>query len=528
MSSKQTSAVSIESDHDYAAFEEYTAERVTRALGPLFETDAAGLWEAYLAGIPAESRQHYTCHACRRFIQRFGGLVKISDDGKISPLIFEANTVPEFFDESVAAMDRIIRGAKVTGVFLSSDKVWGTPKTGEWTHLAGISPEVFGSPLKTAFQAAAEKREDYATLCRGLAEIPMEAVVQAVRVLEADAVDRSEKTLGVAQWLLALHKTIDGIKGPRRSNIIWRAVATAPPGWCHIRSTMIATLLDDVVAGLPFEEINRRWNAKMHPLQYQRPTAVKEGTLRQANEVVAKLGSEGALQRRFAKLSDILSPLWTPIPIAPFEKPKGGAFDHLMESKRGVKEVELPAKTISWEKFQPLLLSAHEMTLRIPSGTGSFYGLVTAANPEAPPILQWDGLEGLPRNPASWYFYHGGSPAHHWSLTAGAWVPVLAVCLKPCYWQQPDKFTHQGTGVFFVLQGAKDVRHVTGGGFFPESLKSEYHGIRSAMEAHAQGAAIAGREEGDANGICLSESVPLLVRIKTPETSCLECRLTYP
>jgi hypothetical protein len=34
---------------------------------------------------------------------------------------------------------------------------------------------------------------------------------------------------------------------------------------------MIGALLDDIKSGLPFEDIKARFDAKMHPLRYQRP-----------------------------------------------------------------------------------------------------------------------------------------------------------------------------------------------------------------------------------------------------------------
>ena len=138
--------------------------------------------------------------------------------------------------------------------------------------------------------------------------------------------------------------------------------------------------------------------------------------------------------------------------------------------------------------------------------------MVTAVNPDSPPMLQWYGQEVLPRNPVSWYFWHGGTTAHHWGLAAG-WNKVAAVCLKPCHWQS-DKFVHQGGGVFLVLSDARDSRSA-GGGYFPETLRSEYHGIRSVIEAHSRSAELLGREEGNANGISLNEASPLLARVKS-------------
>lgn len=582
----------VEADHGYHQLERLIADRIASATGPLFTTDASGLWEAYLAGIPEQHRQHYACNCCRRFIERYGGLVEIrpvgAEGGPVfghtMPLLWTLPNVPFFFQESTDNLHDTVSHAKVNGVFLSSDTVWGTPfnKPGPsspyqgvvWTHLHGFPMPLKNirgiSATKTAAQAMAELKEDHHMLCRGLAEFPVEAVIQAVRVLEADALSRSEKTVGVAQWLLALHRQIEGVKGPRRDNLIWLAVSQAPPSFCHVRSTMISTLLEDVVAGLPYETIAARWAAKMHPLQYQRPTTVKEGNLKAANELVAKLGVEGSLARRFATLRDVVAahvPLWVPT-VVPMVKAdpakKGGAFDHLRE-KQGkggkVKPLQLPPQRIGWDRFclevlvklSPAVLS---LELLVPSGRAGFYGLVTAVNPEAPPILQWDGLTDvvmaaahmsdaalesgasqevhlLPRNPVSWYFYHGGSFARNWGFAAGTWVKVNAVFLKPPHWQQREKFKHHEEGAMFALEGAKDESHERGGGFFPENLRAEFYGIRAAMEAYSNSAPIAGKEGGDANGFCLAQdktserNTGVTVRVKTADGAEQEYQVSW-
>lgn len=512
-----SSVIHVESDHDYAALENLVAERIAAIRAPLFTTNADGLFDAYLAGIPAEQRQHYTCHCCRRFIANYGGLVTIGNDGYTQSPIWTGLGVPEFFARSGVNLLSKILPAKITGVFINGERTWGNPQTGVWTHLHGTPSSVFTSPLKNASQLSAEKTQDYITLKKGLEDYPLEAVVQAVRVLEADAVDRSEKTLGCAQWLLALHKSIADLRGPTRDNLVWLAVAKAPPGWCHIRSTMISTLLDDVVKGLEFESIKRRWNEKMHPLQYQRPSAApKEGNIAAANKIVEKLQSEGALQRRFARLDEVRA-LWTPRQPAPDQgnvKRAGGAFDHL-KAKSAIKEVELPAKPMAWDKFYAdVLPNTLEVEVNLPYGQLSLYGMVTAVNADAPPLLQWDGLEGQPRNPVSWYFWNGGSSAQSFGLETG-WNKVSAVCLKPCHWYS-DKFVHQGPGVFFIIDAARDSR-MSGSALFPEILRNEYHGIRSVMESHSRGSSISGKESGNANGIALQSGQSMTVRVKSKE-----------
>ena len=148
MSTKMTTAVFIESDTDYASFEKLVFARVAAATGPLFTTDAEGLADAYLATIPEACRQHYNCRACLTFLDKYGGLVAIREDGRIDPALWGTwdglpLVIPPFFVNAVVALSHKVSRAKVTGVFLSSEEVWGKPRTGEWTHLSGTPNYVY-------------------------------------------------------------------------------------------------------------------------------------------------------------------------------------------------------------------------------------------------------------------------------------------------------------------------------------------------------------------------------------------------
>lgn len=478
----------------------------------IFRTDADGdeLFRAFLDNLP-DNRQHYNCQNCKRFLERYGTLGWVHADGQLQPLLWYDGVWPEFFAASAAAMGDLVRRAKVTGVFINDQKTWGNPKTGDWSHLSGSPGKVYESKTKTASQVEAEKGQDFIILKHGLSDYPVDVVKQAVRVLDADALDRSEKTLGNAKWLLALHESIADLKGPRRDNLVWSAVAKAPPGWCHVRSTMISTLLDDIKSGMSFDTISERWAKKMHPLQYQRPTApLSAGQVQAANKKVEQLQAAGALERRFAKLEEVVS-IWKPsvIPVK-LERREGGIFDHLLP-KREVKGVELPCTTMTWVRFwAEVLPTAKSIDFQV-IVHGAYYGLVTAVNPDAPPILQWDTV---PRNPVSWYFWVNGSPATQWSLKAHDWVKVNAICRNPPQWHHPEMFTHQGEAVLLVLEGAKPSAEMKGGSFFPETLRSEFHEIRAAMEAFSNNAVIQGREGGTANGYALQKDAPLNVLLR--------------
>lgn len=483
-------------ESEYDALLATIHNRVASAAGPLFTTDVEGevLWSAFLAGLPAERRQHYTCHACRRFVQTYGGLVTIDENGHAEPLCWVPGMVGGIMEAPVHGLHRMVREARVTGIFISSDRVLGQPEAGGWRHMAGTLPAcaVYTGKALTASQRAAELKEDHGTLCRGLAEFHFDTFNAAVTLLEGDDLYRGNKTLGVGRWLLDLQVRRGALKGPAKNNVTWLAVAKAPAGWCHIKSTMIGTLLEDIEAGKSFTAVAASFKAKMHPLLYQRPQALPAaGTVKQAEDLVEKLGVAASLQRRFARVEEAVA-LWRPKPAKIPATPSGvfGAVptrDRPQPSGLPLALQGISPKTITWERFEAdVLPTADRIEAYLSEGFEPFYALVTAVDPGAPPVLQWDREEQ--RNPVSGYTNLNGSHASAWGLKSG-WTAVEAVTLFPPQWHDRNAFAHQGSGVLFLLRGA--IPTSSGAGMFPEMLRSEFHGIRSVIEQHQVGAAVA-------------------------------------
>lgn len=496
------------SDASYEAFLGRIRDRFMSNVdkAPVFTTNAEDLWDVYLGSFPEPMRQYHNCHACRRFVERFGGLVTIDEAGFALPAVWHPGDADADHMEAIVAMTKRLRRAVVNGIFLSSEPVWGQPHTpskkGEWIHLHLVPSKdrIFTRLTQNASQAMAEKLEDFKNVQRALEEFTAPMLAQALTLLNADALYRSEKVLGPAKWLADLHAAIATHKG-RRTNLVWRAVASAPPGFCHPRSSMVGTLLEDIAAGLPFEDVAAKFKAKMHPLQYQRPQAAPSaGNIAQAEKIIAELGAAGSLERRFARLDEVEA-IWRP---AKVEEPKGGGvFSHLQpkDAAGAIKPMDVPAKLITFEKFRATILSgAKTIEFNVPH-SGNFVAILTAANPDAPPILQWDSAER--RNPFSWYVYNGGSPAAQWGLAQG-WTRVTALTLQPSSWFGGN-YPHHGQGGVFLLDGAKDTCTNSGNALFPECLKSELHSIRSTIEAYSKNATIAAGEGPYACGYVFSK-----------------------
>jgi hypothetical protein len=81
MSTKQNASTGSV-DHDESGYDKFSADLILRFTeatkngAKLFATNAEGVWDAFLAGFPEGAvRQYYDCHACRSFVEHFGGLV---------------------------------------------------------------------------------------------------------------------------------------------------------------------------------------------------------------------------------------------------------------------------------------------------------------------------------------------------------------------------------------------------------------------------------------------------------------------
>ena len=127
---------------------------------------------------------------------------------------------------------------------------------------------------------------------------------------------------------------------------------------------------------------------------------------------------------------------------------------------------------------------------------------MTAVFPDAPPLLQWAREDA--RNPVSWYLWNGGSAPEQWSLPRTGFVPVTGVTLKPSMWGGGQE--HQGKGVVFLLEGARESRTDAGLALFPSTLRSELHGIRATIEAFSRKGTPEGMESATACGVMAQEN----------------------
>lgn len=464
----------------------------------LFRTDAVNLFEAFLLEIPSEYRQRYTCSECKKFVRKYGNIVAMSQDGEVEAALwgnFDGLLAPSF-----KKMKDIVENAKIVDVFISSKEILGTKEAGGFNHMHVSVPQKirYKGKIHTDRQVMLEKREEYRMLQTYIKEYSYELAIEANNILSSEQLYRFEKCLGISNWFLELHERLKNNK-KYYERILWYAVANAPSGYCHIKNTVIGTLLDDINDGLDFDLIANRFAHKMNPYQYQRPQSKPtEANVEQGEKIVEKLGIKKSFSRRYARLEE-LNTVWN---YDSSSDTMGKGFFGRVKVKRKNDQkssVELPPTKITWKKFEDQVLPKATKIEFLAPQKGNFSAILTATHEDAPPILQWDTLEN--RNPFSWYVYIEGSSCDRWNLKQG-YCNVTGICYQPPMWY--GNYPNHGKSIFLILEGAKDLGGTQGNCLFPSNLIGELRPVRKTIEAYSKESTLEGVDEASACGYRLT------------------------
>ncbi len=369
----------------------------------LFKTNVEDLYDIYLSNLPEKARQHYTCHACEHFFNRFGNLVTIEEDGTMHSVMWDTENTPKFFIPAVAAIQKAVLGSKVIGVFVSDSQELGQALTGGWSHLSVRIPASMlnRDRLLTAEQVMAKKQENFKVLNNALTSFSLDIINQAVVLINSETLYGSDRVIHTANLVKTLKEKLSRINdSTKKRNITWLAVANAT----HVfsRSSMFGTLLKDIEDNLPTDEIVSRFETKMR-LYMRSQSAPSSKAIYEAERIVEKLGIGDSLQRRYAQYEEIPTFLWKNKgkTSSSTQQKTGGVFGHLTPKNSSPRNVmNVPSTVMTWEKFKRTVLPTAESMEVLVDNESRLMALVTALYPESQNILQWD-------NTFSWY-YHGG------------------------------------------------------------------------------------------------------------------------
>lgn len=369
----------------------------------LYLVRADNLFEKYLAAYPADAnpifrkRTVYDCQCCKRFVKKLGKVVTIVD-GKLVT-VWDNLNLPEPFKCVSKAMGDIVRDSQIESLFRSKERKYSVEFNFD-TLTNERHDHFYGEIAKRHFSAAPETligdaHTTYQVLQRGLDEFKDADVKEVLELIEQNQLYKGQDFKTSIEQFRLLMK---GYKEAGKSKLYVWSNLNSPHA--RFRNTAIGSLFIDLAEGKTVEQAVKSYETKVAPMNYKRPTAtITQSMVEKAVETLNSLGLSGAIQRRFAKLSDVSVNEVIFVDNESKSKMKDGITLLLMPNVKATTIDPKKAIPITADKFvKEVLPQTAELQVFLENRhQGNFLSLTTAVNPNEVNLFKWD-------NPFAWSY----------------------------------------------------------------------------------------------------------------------------
>lgn len=396
---------------DFSKFAQAVARRLDElSKHELFVVDISGdtMWNMYLAAFPEGSnpiyreRTGHDCSCCRNFVKNFGNVVAVIDGRRRS--IWEVDGLEDPYAIVAARLDELVVSQPIVELFRASEPKYGAVHTLEtladgsvhkWHHF-------YGTVAARHYSKERDKvRGDYRTTVevfkRGLTEITQEALDTVVDLVESKALYRGEEFLPAVVGFRQVQRKFN--EANSAGDFVW--VNAASP-YARFRNTAIGTLLTDLSSGMDVEAAVKSFETKVAPENYKRPTAIiTPRMVEDAMATIRELGLETALERRFARMSDITinNVLWADSSVK--GKMRDGIEALLMDSATTRTKIDSDkAEEITVDEFMTTVLptvSAMEVLFKN-AHAGNLMSLTAPVHADVAQLFKWSNNFGWSYN----------------------------------------------------------------------------------------------------------------------------------
>lgn len=286
---------------------------------PLFrvnvENDA--LWTTYLQSFPEGSnpiyreRTEHDCSCCKHFVRQIGNVVAIVDGEPVS--VWDVAVKEPAYQTVAKTLAALVTSRPIAEPFLHYERSAGTDRNFEqitngtktWTHFhVNLLPKYVLDKRLIAPQIG-ERRAQHDVLLRSLLEITDDAVDTVLDLIAQDSLYRGAEHKAALVEFSTVKRAFNKLDNDQeRDRFAWTAETFGSVA--RMRNTSIGTLLVDLSNGVELEDAVKAFEAKVAPLNYKRPTAlITKGMIDKAKAKLEDLGLTSALERRFARLTDV-------------------------------------------------------------------------------------------------------------------------------------------------------------------------------------------------------------------------------
>lgn len=282
----------------------------------LFKVDLDGdyLWEQYIAAFPEGTNPIYRVRTehdgsyDKNFVRQLGGIITLTSNGPKT--IWSLKGLEEPYATVAAKLDALVKSRPFASLFRTKEAKYGYVSTIEkldngqthrWYH--------FHADIANAHRTAdvgtvvGNFNTTVSVFKRGLEELKPEALETVLELIADNALYRGAEFKTAVSDFLKFQTQYLGLTHLEQNHLLWMS-ANSPVS--RLRNTAIGTLLTDLSEGKELDAAVRSFEQKVAPTNYKRPTAVISASMvKDAMAMIASLGLETALERRFAKLSDV-------------------------------------------------------------------------------------------------------------------------------------------------------------------------------------------------------------------------------
>lgn len=282
----------------------------------LFVVDALDIFEFYLASFPEgtnpifRTRTEHDCSTDKQFVRNLGRVVSIEQAAVKTVWDMPMGEVPHPYATVAARMAEYVRAQAITSVFRTQELGYGHEKnialidgrTHMFWHFHGkVSNKHFTS---TPDKARGDINTTAQVFRRGLEELSTSALTTVLELIDTNSLYRgAEFRKAVADFLMHVQGYRSLNSEQSKALFIWNYLNSPA---ARFRGTVIGTLVSDLSAGVALDDAVRMFESKVAPQNYKRTTAlITPRMIENAVEQLRDMGLESAVERRYARLSDV-------------------------------------------------------------------------------------------------------------------------------------------------------------------------------------------------------------------------------
>lgn len=378
---------------------QYTA---MQKMGQLFVTDVNKdtLYDTYLGSFPEgtnnvyRERREYDCNCCKQFIRAVGGVVAVNSDNSLTS-IWDIN-VGGYYQPVVYAMSAYVKSKAIANEFFHFERTAGTDKSydahtpgKEWDHFFVKIPDKYFK--LGAASAMADSRSNKEVLMRSFEELSLGSAEIVLELIDQNSLYRGTEHKATVQLFVKQKKRYDKLPAEQRDNFCW-VLSKELGGSSKFRNTVIGTLLSDISEGVELEVAVKKFEAKVAPANYKRPTAlITQSMIKKAQQKVEQLGIEDSLHRRYATAEDLTINNVLFADRSAKNSLQGGVFNDLLK-ETATKAPNLDrVQEMSVDDFiENVLPTATTIEMFVENKhSGNFMSVIAPQYPDAPNLMKW-------------------------------------------------------------------------------------------------------------------------------------------